>query len=84
MAVSGVPERRIDHAERMIEFAIDMLRILREFNSEFGYDLRLRVGMNSGPVVAGVIGATRVQFDIWGDSVNVASRLILNHKEVMK
>lgn len=55
MVVSGVPDRKVDHAERLMEFGIEMLKALQDFNSEFGYDLRIRVGINSGAVVGGKI-----------------------------
>lgn len=57
MAACGVPERRIDHAERMLDFALDMLKALEKFNKEYDneYNLKLRVGINVGSVVAGNI-----------------------------
>lgn len=55
MAVSGAPDRKLDHAESLIDFAIEMLKILDDFNNEFGYDLRIRVGINTGSIVGGEI-----------------------------
>lgn len=61
MAACGVPERRIDHAERMLDFALDMLKSLEKFNNDFDneYNLKLRVGINVGSVVAGKIISMR-------------------------
>ena len=75
MAAGGVPERSVDHARNVMEFAIAMLDSLLEFNAETNNDLRLRIGINTGPVVAGVIGTKKFSFDLWGDAVNVASRM---------
>lgn len=85
MAISGAPKKQSDHAHCAMEFAIDVVESMRSFNAERNADLRIRyardtificrVGMNSGAVVGGVIGKVRMQFDVWGDSVNVASRM---------
>ena len=75
MAVCGLSVPRIDHAKRTIDFAKDMLRILRRFNQEKNTDLKLRIGVNSGSVVAGIVGEDKFIYDLWGDTVNVANRL---------
>ena len=86
MVASGVPESRPDHAEQLIYLAQDFFTILEDFNQKNGYDLSLRIGINSGPVTAGVIGTRKFSYDLWGDTVNVASRMessgIPNHIHV--
>jgi len=75
MIVAGVPEPRRDHAEAMAEMGLDMLDALAAFNAKNGTNLRLRIGINSGSVVAGVIGTKKFIYDLWGDAVNIASRM---------
>ena len=75
MAVSGLPERRSDHASAIAEFARAMLVGLKAINVEHGTSFELRVGIHTGPVIAGVIGKHRFLYDVWGESVNLASRM---------
>jgi class 3 adenylate cyclase len=75
MAVCGLPVPVADHAERMVRMAIRMVHITREHAMEHKVSMRLRVGVNSGPVVAGVIGKSKYIYDLWGDTVNLASRM---------
>jgi class 3 adenylate cyclase len=75
MAVCGLPSPVENHAERMVRMAIRMIHITREHALENKVSMKLRVGINSGPVVAGVIGKSKYIYDLWGDTVNLASRM---------
>ncbi len=75
MSVCGLSVPRLDHAKRTIDFAKEMLRIVRRFNREKNTELKLRIGVNSGSVVAGIVGRDKFIYDLWGDTVNVANRL---------
>jgi class 3 adenylate cyclase len=75
MAVAGAPEPRPDHAEAAVALARGMLGALAEMHDHAGPALDLRIGLASGSVVGGVIGQKRILFDLWGDTVNLASRM---------
>lgn len=75
MVVSGAPDARRDHAHVIAGLALGMLDETRQVHEETGIPLDLRVGIHTGPVIAGVIGALRFSYDVWGDTVNTASRM---------
>lgn len=75
MAVAGLPVARPDHAEAAVAMARDIIDALGDLAGGFGRALSVRIGLHSGPATAGVIGTHRFIYDVWGDTVNVASRL---------
>ncbi|MGH1419265.1 MAG: adenylate/guanylate cyclase domain-containing protein [Hyphomicrobiaceae bacterium] len=75
MVASGIPEPTHDHLERLARMGHDMLATVAKVREETGLPLNMRVGIATGPVMAGVIGTRKFTYDVWGDAVNLAARL---------
>jgi len=75
MVVGGLPKPRKDHAEAIADMALDMQQEIYRFKREDNKIINIRIGINTGPVVAGVIGLKKFSYDLWGDAVNIASRM---------
>lgn len=75
MVISGAPVPCVNHAQRIMQMAVEMRTALKEVAIKTGIEMHMRIGINTGPVVAGVIGNSKFSYDLWGDSVNMASRM---------
>lgn len=75
MAVAGIPEMQSDHAKRAAEMALSIKQEMKEFRTSDGTEINFRIGIDCGPVVAGVIGEKKFIYDLWSDAVNTASRM---------
>jgi len=75
LVAGGIPAARENQTEAMAQMAFDMLEEIRQFNRQYSTSILIRIGISTGPVVAGVIGRKKFTYDVWGDTVNVAFRL---------
>jgi Adenylate cyclase, family 3 (some proteins contain HAMP domain) len=75
MVVGGLPDPHQNHAQAIANMALDMQETIKQFATKHHPAMNLRIGINTGSVVAGVIGQTKFSFDLWGDAVNLASRM---------
>ncbi|NET86819.1 MAG: PAS domain-containing protein [Kamptonema sp. SIO1D9] len=75
MVVGGVPTAKPNHAEAIAQMALDMQQVMNQFNAAHVTNLNIRIGINTGSVIAGVIGTKKFAYDLWGDAVNTASRM---------
>ena len=75
MVVSGMPVQKEDHALTLFNLAKEMIKISAQFKDHNGNPVKLRIGINSGPAISGVIGKSKFAFDVWGDTINTAARL---------
>jgi len=75
MAVAGLPEPRVDHAEVIAKLALTMRHLVSNVSQSYGEELKVRIGIHTGETVAGVIGTHKFAYDVWGDTVNTASAM---------
>ena len=75
LVVGGLPVPKPDHAEAIAEMALDMLEAVTALNQRCGWDISFRIGVNTGPTLAAVVGRQRFAYDVWSDAVNTASRM---------
>jgi class 3 adenylate cyclase len=78
MTAGGMPDRSSGHCAAVAEMALEMLDRVRALGAELGDDLKVRIGIHTGPAIAGVIGTRKLFYDVWGDTVNIASRMESN------
>lgn len=75
LAVCGLSIPYLDHDKRAIDFALEMISIVRRFNHQRNFKLNISIGINSGDIVAGIVGRNKFIYDVWGDTINIASAL---------
>jgi class 3 adenylate cyclase len=78
MATAGLQGASVDHARRMVNFALELQKIVERYNRKYELNLGLRVGIDSGPVEAGIVGRNKFIYDLWGETVNMAFRIQIN------
>jgi class 3 adenylate cyclase len=78
MIAGGLPNATDDHAIKVTQAAIEMQEVVKEVNDSLEFNCRMRVGIHSGPCVAGIVGIKKYTYDVWGDTVNLAKRLESN------
>ncbi len=81
MAVSGVPRPDKDHVKKIVNMALDIRETTKRFRSISGLNIEVRIGIHTGPLIAGIIGRYKFLYDLWGDTVNTAARME-SHGEV--
>lgn len=81
LASCGLTVPRVDNARRMVDFSIELQRILERFGGKHGADLNLRAGLDTGTVTSGLVGESHIAYDLWGDAVNLAFLVQGNHTE---
>lgn len=81
LASCGLSIPRVDNARRMVDFAIELQRILDRFGGKHGVALSLRAGIDTGTVTSGLVGQTHIAYDLWGDAVNLAFQIQGNHQD---
>lgn len=81
LASCGLTIPRVDNARRMVDFSMELQRILERFGGKHGVDLNLRAGLDTGTVTSGLVGQTHIAYDLWGDAVNLAFQIQGNNHE---
>lgn len=78
LAVSGITKPRLDHTKTMMDFVVEIMKIVQNFNNKYQTRLGLKAGIHVGPVMAGIIGSKKFMYELWGETVNIANSLNLN------